>query len=366
MTMSGTDVVVVRGLSTSYGGRRVVDGLDFDVRAGEIVGLIGANGADKTTTGECVQGLRRPDAGSLRVLGLAPVTQGERLQGLVGSQLQSSALPDRLRVGEALQLFAGRQEEALLERFGLTGTERNAFASLSGGERQRLFLVLALVNRPRLVILDEPTHALYPSARRGVWSVIDQLRADGTAVLLVTDELEEVEQLCNRVVVMRAGRVLDTGSPAELVERHGPLGPCTRARHVRRRRSCGGHAPRRSIRIRAQRSPGRRPPLGSRSGGRRRSLARPGGQCQSPPVYRDAPAGQAASPAALDRVTGRERDVLAPIGDGATNGEIPGALYVSKGTVKTHVNHLFAKLGLRDRPAAVIFAYDHGRVAADR
>jgi len=219
--MSETDVVVVRGLSKSYGGRRVVDGLDLEVAAGEIVGLIGANGAGKTTTVECIQGLRRADAGWLRVLGRDPATQGEWLRGLVGSQLQSSGLPDRLRVGEALQLFAGRRDEALLEEFGLGGRERSAFASLSGGERQRLFLVLALVNRPRLVILDELTQGLDPSARRGVWAAIDQLRAEGTAVLLVTRELEEAERLCDRVVAMRSGRVLDAGSPAELVDRHG-------------------------------------------------------------------------------------------------------------------------------------------------
>jgi ABC-2 type transport system ATP-binding protein len=221
VNVSETDVVVVRGLSKSYGCRRVVDGLDLDVQASEIVGLIGANGAGKTTTVECVQGLRRPDAGRLRVLGLDPATQGERLRGLVGSQLQSSRLPDRLRVGEALQLFAGRRDEGLLEKFGLGGRERDAFASLSGGERQRLFLVLALVNRPRLVILDELTQGLDPSARRGVWAAIDQLRAEGIAVLLVTHELEEAERLCDRVVAMRSGRVLDAGSPAELVDRHG-------------------------------------------------------------------------------------------------------------------------------------------------
>ena len=219
--MNETDVVTVRGLSKSYGSRVVVDGVDLDVRAGEIVGLVGANGAGKTTTVECVQGLRRPDAGTLRVLSFDPVAQPQQVRALVGSQLQSSALPDRLRVGEAVHLFGGRDGDELLEQFGLAERRRSAFASLSGGECQRLFLVLALVNRPRLVVLDELTQGLDPAARRNVWSAIDQLRADGTAVLLVTHELDEAERLCDRVLAMRAGRVLDSGPPRDLVARHG-------------------------------------------------------------------------------------------------------------------------------------------------
>ncbi len=219
--MSETDVVTVSGLRKNYGSRAVVDGVDLDVRAGEIVGLVGANGAGKTTTVECVQGLRRPDAGTLRVLSLDPVAQPERVRTLVGSQLQSSALPDRLRVGEAVRLFGGRDGGELLEQFGLAERRRSAFASLSGGERQRLFLVLALVNRPRLVILDELTQGLDPAARRNVWAAVDQLRSDGTAVLLVSHELDEAERLCDRVVAMRAGRVLDYGPPRDLVARHG-------------------------------------------------------------------------------------------------------------------------------------------------
>jgi ABC-2 type transport system ATP-binding protein len=219
--MSEADVVTVTGLRKSYGSRVVVDGVDLDVQAGEIVGLVGANGAGKTTTVECVQGLRRPDAGTLRVLSFDPVAQPQRVRALVGSQLQSSALPDRLRVGEAVHLFGGRDGDELLEQFGLAERRCSAFASLSGGERQRLFLVLALVNRPRLVVLDELTQGLDPAARRNVWSAIDQLRADGTAVLLVTHELDEAERLCDRVLAMRAGRVLDSGPPRDLIARHG-------------------------------------------------------------------------------------------------------------------------------------------------
>jgi ABC-2 type transport system ATP-binding protein len=221
--MDSNDVVTVRGLYKSYGGRTVVDGLDLDVGDGEIVGIIGANGAGKTTTVECIQGLRRPDAGRLRVLGYDPVTQAGELRRRVGSQLQQSALPDRLRVAEAVALFADRGARdggELLEQFGLSGRRRSAFCSLSGGERQRLFLVLALLNRPRLVILDELTQGLDPAARRDVWAAVGQLHDEGTTVLLVTHELDEAEALCGRVVAMRDGRVLDAGAPTDLVDRH--------------------------------------------------------------------------------------------------------------------------------------------------
>ncbi|MGH8827502.1 MAG: ABC transporter ATP-binding protein [Jiangellaceae bacterium] len=216
-------VVSIRGLTKSYGGRKVLDKLDLDVLAGEVLGLIGANGAGKTTTVECLQGLRRPDAGKVRVLGLDPARDAERLRPQIGSQLQSSALPDRLRVSEAVDLFAGPRADRgdeLLEQFGLNHRRRSPFAGMSGGEQQRLFLVLALLNRPKLVILDELTQGLDPSARREVWSAVDKLRTAGTTVMLVTHELDEAEALCDRVVAMRDGRVLDQGTPAELVVRH--------------------------------------------------------------------------------------------------------------------------------------------------
>jgi ABC-2 type transport system ATP-binding protein len=216
-------VVTVRGLTKSYGGRTVVDRLDLEVHTGQVVGLIGADGAGKTTTVEILQGLRRADAGSIRVLGLDPVTDADRLRPQIGSQLQSSGLPDRLRVGEAVRLFAGRRAtggDDLLEQFGMAHLHKSPFAGLSGGGRQRLFLVLALLNKPRLVILDELTQGLDPAARREVWSAVAQLRETGTTVLLVTHELDEAELLCEHVVAMRDGRVLDQGTPAELVARH--------------------------------------------------------------------------------------------------------------------------------------------------
>jgi ABC-2 type transport system ATP-binding protein len=167
--------------------------------------------------------LRKPDSGQLRVLGFDPATQADQLRPLVGSQLQHSALPDRLRVAEAIDLFStprARDGGELLEQFGLAQRRRSVFSSLSGGERQRLFLVLALLNRPRLVILDELTQGLDPAARRNVWAAVRQLNEEGTTVLLVTHEMDEAEALCHQVVVMCAGHVIDAGAPADLVERH--------------------------------------------------------------------------------------------------------------------------------------------------
>jgi ABC-2 type transport system ATP-binding protein len=191
--------------------------------SGPGLSALGANGAGETTTVECIQGLRKPDAGTLRVLGYGPVRQATELRPLIGSQFQDSALPGRLRVAEAVELFSAarvRDGSELLSRFGLAERRRSAFGSLSGGERQRLFLVLALLNRPRLVILDELAQGLDPAARRNVWGAMRQLHDEGTTVLPVTHEMDEAEALCGRVVVMRAVRVLDAGTPADLVDRH--------------------------------------------------------------------------------------------------------------------------------------------------
>jgi len=209
--MRNQTVVMARDLRKRYGGRAVVDGVDLEVEEGEVVGLIGANGAGKTTTVECLQGLRHPDSGVLRVLGYDPTTQADRLRPLIGSQLQDSALPDRLRVREAVELFAtarARDAGELLDRFGLIERRDSAFASLSGGDR------------PQLVFLDELTQGLDPAARRNVWAAVGQLRDEGATVVLVTHELDEAEALCDRVIAMRAGQVLDAGPPADLVNRH--------------------------------------------------------------------------------------------------------------------------------------------------
>ena len=217
--------IEVSGLVKTYDQIRVVDGLDLRVDTGQIFGLLGANGAGKTTAVECLQGLRRPDAGRLRVLGLDPIGDRDRLRLLVGSQLQDSALPDRLRVHEAIALFdqaAHPRREQVLEQWGLTTAARTMFGDLSGGQRQRLFIALALLNNPQLVFLDELTQGLDASARRDVWDVIRRIRELGTTVVLVSHFADEIETLCDRVAVIAHGRVVDTGTPLEITRRHAP------------------------------------------------------------------------------------------------------------------------------------------------
>ena len=217
-------VIEVAGLHRSYGDQVAVEDVGLEVRAGEIFGLLGPNGAGKTTTVECLQGLRRRDRGQVRVLGLDPERDGDRLRRRIGAQLQSSALPDRLRVGEALWLFArdgggGAPLDQLGRRWGLERLWRRPFAKLSGGEQQRLFIALALVNRPELVFFDELTTGLDPQARRATWDLVRQVRDDGTTVVLVTHFMEEAELLCDRVAIVDQGRVVATGTPSELIGR---------------------------------------------------------------------------------------------------------------------------------------------------
>jgi ABC-2 type transport system ATP-binding protein len=217
--------VTVRDLRKHYGETRAADGVSLEVRHGEIFGIIGLNGSGKTTTVECLQGLRKRDSGEVAVLGLDPQTQRAALQHRIGSQLQESALPERLRVWEALDLFASlsprsRPWPRLVEEWGLAEKQRAAFADLSGGQRQRLLVALALVNEPEIVFLDEMTTGLDPAARRSAWELVRQVRERGTTVVLVTHFMDEAESLCDRIAVFKQGRVLDIGSPAELIARH--------------------------------------------------------------------------------------------------------------------------------------------------
>jgi ABC-2 type transport system ATP-binding protein len=213
-------ILEIEQLSKRYGDLVAVDRVDLSVGEGEILGL---NGAGKTTLVECPQGLRRPDAGSVRLLGRDPQRERSALAARVGSQLQDSNLPERMRVSEAVRLFADRRvsPDAMAE-WGLDELWSKSFGSLSGGQRQRLFIALALVNEPEIVFLDELTQGLDPAARRVVWDLMRRIRDRGTTVVLVTHFTDEAEVLCERVVVMRDGRVVAHGSPAELMDRHGP------------------------------------------------------------------------------------------------------------------------------------------------
>ncbi len=219
-------VISVSDLCKSYGSTRAVDGLSFEVGRGEIFGLLGPNGAGKTTTVECLQGLRRSDSGGIRLLGLDPRQDMLSIKRRIGSQLQESALPERIRVWEALDLFAssvpGASDwESLLEDWGLA-TKRNAsFGSLSGGQRQRLLVALALVNSPEIVFLDEMTTGMDPAARRVAWELIERIRSRGTTVVLVTHFMDEAESLCDRIAVVVGGRLRAIGTPSELRAAHG-------------------------------------------------------------------------------------------------------------------------------------------------
>jgi len=218
-------VIAVEGLAKRYGELQAVADVSFEVRRGEIFGLLGPNGAGKTTSVECVQGLRTPDAGRVDVLGLDPTTQASALRERIGSQLQESSLPSRLRVGEALALFssfqpAGPPWRSVMRDWGLESKERAAFGSLSGGQRQRLLVALALVNDPQVVFLDEMTTGLDPAARRSTWELIERIRSEGTTVVLVTHFMDEAERLCDRLAVIVGGRVAATGTPADLVTAH--------------------------------------------------------------------------------------------------------------------------------------------------
>jgi ABC-2 type transport system ATP-binding protein len=216
-----TTAIEVHGLTKQYAGTTLVRDISFTVKHGEIFGIIGPNGAGKTTTVECIEGLRRPDAGYISVLGLDPVRDRDVLRERLGVQLQDTELPERLRVGEALRLYssfyaAPADWRALMETLGLAGQEKTPFGKLSGGQRQRLFIALALVGRPEVVVLDELTTGLDPQARRDTWALIEGIRDRGTTIVLVTHFMEEAERLCDRIAVIDSGQIIALDTPAAL------------------------------------------------------------------------------------------------------------------------------------------------------
>ena len=222
--MPTAPVIEVTELRKSYAGRPAVDGVSFAVEEGEIFGILGPNGAGKTTTVECVEGLRVPDSGRVRVTGLDPVTEHEATRRVLGAQLQESELQAKLTVREALELYSAFYPSPLdwrplAERLGLTAKLDTRFARLSGGQKQRLFIALALVGNPRAVVLDELTTGLDPRARRDTWELIEDIRANGVTVLLVTHFMEEAQRLCDRIAVIDRGRVAALDTPAGLIRR---------------------------------------------------------------------------------------------------------------------------------------------------
>ena len=228
MPNTATPVVKVSAFRKTYKSTVAVDDISFEVYDGEIFGLIGPNGAGKTTTMECVEGLRTPDSGSITVLGLNPRKDVYQLQSRIGIQLQEAQLQKRIKVKEAVHLWAslyGRKSsdgDRLLEQLGLAEKRNSWFMTLSGGQKQRLFIVLALINDPEVVFLDELTTGLDPQSRHAIWELVRGIRARGKTVFLTTHLMEEAERLCDRVAIIEHGRIIDIDTPERLISRHCP------------------------------------------------------------------------------------------------------------------------------------------------
>jgi ABC-2 type transport system ATP-binding protein len=221
-------VIQVSRIRKTYGSTIAVDEISFEVNDGEIFGLIGPNGAGKTTTMECIEGLRMPDRGTVSVLGLDPFKDVYKLQERIGVQLQQAQQQKRIKVWEAVDLWASLYRrnaidgERLLEHLGLIDKRNAWFMTLSGGQKQRLFIALALINNPEVVFLDELTTGLDPQARRAIWDLVRGIRDRGKTVFLTTHLMEEAERLCDRVAIIEHGRIIDIDRPEKLVKRHCP------------------------------------------------------------------------------------------------------------------------------------------------
>ena len=225
--LTAAPAIHVSGIRKAYGRALALDDVSFDVHSGEIFGLIGPNGAGKTTTMECVEGLRRPDRGTISVLGLDPIRNVYALQRRIGVQLQAAQLQKRIKVWEAVDLWASVYRtpvngDRLLEQLGLVEKRNAWFMTLSGGQKQRLFIALALINDPEIVFLDELTTGLDPQARRAIWDLVRGIRERGKTVFLTTHLMEEAERLCDRVAIIDHGRIIDIGAPDALINRHCP------------------------------------------------------------------------------------------------------------------------------------------------
>jgi ABC-2 type transport system ATP-binding protein len=217
-------IIEVHNLTKHYGPVQALRGVSFEVQEGEVFGLLGPNGAGKTSTVEILEGLRPPDGGIVSVCGLDPQTPGDAFKQEIGAVLQATALPDKLRVGEAVSMFASfykrrRDPAALLKRFGLEEKRNTFYSQLSGGQKQRLALAMSLVNEPRVLFLDEPTAGLDPQVRREIYTIIEELKKERKTILLTTHYIEEAEKLCDRVAIVDQGRVIAQGTPRELKQR---------------------------------------------------------------------------------------------------------------------------------------------------
>jgi ABC-2 type transport system ATP-binding protein len=222
----GNAILQVESLVKRYGDVEAVRGVSFSVEEGEVFGLLGPNGAGKTSTVEVLEGLRTRDSGRVSVCGLDPQRDSQALKHEIGAALQSTALPDKLRVMEALRLFASfyrrrRNLEELLERFGLKEKRHAFYSQLSGGQKQRLALAMALVNDPKLLFFDEPTAGLDPQVRREIYDIIEELKRDKKTILMTTHYIEEAERLCDRVAIIDHGNLIALGTPRELKTRSG-------------------------------------------------------------------------------------------------------------------------------------------------
>jgi ABC-2 type transport system ATP-binding protein len=217
----GAPVIQAEGLYKSYGSVEALRGVSFEVEQGEVFGLLGPNGAGKTSTVEILEGMRTPDRGIARVCGLDPEKSGFDFKEKIGAVLQSTSLPDKIRVKEAIDLFAKfyrrhADTDDLLKRFQLEEKRTAFYSQLSGGQKQRLALAMALVNDPSVVFLDEPTAGLDPQVRREIYDIIEELKRDKKTILLTTHYIEEAERLCDRVAIVDQGRVIALGTPRDL------------------------------------------------------------------------------------------------------------------------------------------------------
>ncbi|PKO19088.1 MAG: multidrug ABC transporter ATP-binding protein [Chloroflexi bacterium HGW-Chloroflexi-10] len=215
-------IIQAKGLHKIYGETIAVDNITFEIQRGEIFGMLGPNGAGKTTTIECIEGLRQPDGGTVQVFGLDPQRNEYEIRERIGIQFQSAALPARIKVGEALELFSSFYQHRvewppLLEKIGLADKKDALVSKLSGGQQQRVFIALALINDPELVFMDELTTGLDPQSRRAMWDMILDMRTNGKTIFLTTHFMEEAERLCDRVAIVDHGKIIALDTPANLI-----------------------------------------------------------------------------------------------------------------------------------------------------